>query len=133
MAEYSMKLCPYSCLRSRKTDLTVWYKKYNILLRYRVIDWRMFAMKNKKMIFFLCGSVIIIMLVCVIVFSKMIQYMNQQNDDALHEVGELYMKEMSNQISSHFTSVMDLRISRQLVPEHHLNRWRNLIRHLLMR
>lgn len=56
-------------------------------------------MKNKKMIFFLCGSVIIIMLVCVIVFSKMIQYMNQQNDDALHEVGELYMKEMSNQIS----------------------------------
>lgn len=70
-------------------------------------------MKNKKMIFFLCGSVIIIMLVCVIVFSKMIQYMNQQNDDALHEVGELYMKEMSNQISSHFTSVMDLRISMQ--------------------
>ena len=51
-------------------------------------------MKNKKMIFFLCG-------------------MNQQNADALHEVGELYMKEMSNQISSHFTSVMDLRISMQ--------------------
>lgn len=70
-------------------------------------------MKNKRMIFFLCGSVIIIMLVCVIVFSKMIQYMNQQNDDAMHEVGELYMKEMSNQISSHFTSVMDLRISMQ--------------------
>ena len=40
-------------------------------------------MKNKKMIFFLCGSVIIIMLVCVIVFSKMIQYMNQQNDGGI--------------------------------------------------
>lgn len=68
-------------------------------------------MKNKRKIFFLGGSVIIIMFVCVIVFSKMIQYMNAQNDDAMYEVGELYMKEMSNQISSYFTSVMDLRIS----------------------
>lgn len=70
-------------------------------------------MKNKRKIFFLGGSVIIMMLICVIIFSKMIQYMNEQNDDAMHEIGELYMKEMSNQISSHFTSVMDLRISMQ--------------------
>lgn len=68
-------------------------------------------MKNKRKIFFLGGSVIIMMLICVIVFSKMIQYMDEQNDDAMYEVGELYMKEMSNQISSHFTSIMDLRIS----------------------
>ena len=53
---------------------------------------------KKKTIRFLWSSLLSILVVCVGVFVGMTHYMAKQNEDAMNEVGEMYMSEMSRQL-----------------------------------
>lgn len=66
---------------------------------------------KKKTIRFLWSSLLSILVVCVGVFVGMTHYMAKQNEDAMNEVGEMYMSEMSRQLQRHFASIIDLRLT----------------------
>ncbi len=66
---------------------------------------------KKKTIRFLWSSLLSILVVCVGVFVGMTHYMAKQNEDAMNEVGEIYMSEMSRQLQRHFASIIDLRLT----------------------
>lgn len=70
-------------------------------------------MKSKRVLYLLAGGMLVFVLLCITVFYQMIKHMNAQNEDTMNEVNNLYMNEVSNQISSHFASVIDLRIDMQ--------------------
>lgn len=70
-------------------------------------------MKSKRVLYLLGGGMIVFVLLCVIVFFNMIKRMNVQNEDTMNDVNNLYMREVSNQINSHFESVIALRTDMQ--------------------
>ncbi len=66
-------------------------------------------MKNKTTQF-LIASLIGVALLCVCVFSFFAVHMSTRSAEAINEVGTLYMSRMSQQTSSHFESVIGLRL-----------------------
>ena len=60
---------------------------------------------------FLIGSFIGLSLFSVVVFILLGLYMNQKSSDTIHEVGDIYMAGMGEQLSRHFETVIDLRFS----------------------
>lgn len=60
---------------------------------------------------FLVASIVLIALLCVVIFSVMAVYMNQESMEAISEVGSIYMSGMSEQVSLHFKSVINLRLA----------------------
>ena len=67
-------------------------------------------MKNKTTRF-LSASIIIIFVLCVAVFSYLAYYMNRQSTETINEVGTIYMTGMSERISIHFRTTIELRLS----------------------
>ncbi|MEY8260232.1 response regulator [Oscillospiraceae bacterium 50-60] len=66
---------------------------------------------NKKTLRFLMVSLIAVSILCVCIFSFLAFYMNQRSGETINSVGEIYMSGMSQQISKHFETTMDLRLS----------------------
>ncbi len=60
---------------------------------------------------FLRTSLVIILLLCLLMFSFLAVFMNFQSRETMNEVGTLYMSGMSEQISLHFQTVVGLRLS----------------------
>ncbi len=67
-------------------------------------------MRNKT-IRFLTVSLISVSLLCAAIFSFLAVCMNRRNAEAIREVGGIYMSGMSEQISLHFGTTMNLRLS----------------------
>ncbi len=59
---------------------------------------------------FLTVSLIVISIVCVCIFSFLAVYMNRKSADTIEEVGKIYMDGMSQQISLHFSTTIELRL-----------------------
>lgn len=60
---------------------------------------------------FLIVSLIIIISICVGTFTWQVREMNDKSSETINEVGEIYMEGMSNQITMHFGTIMELRLS----------------------
>ncbi|MCI8442461.1 MAG: response regulator [Provencibacterium sp.] len=60
---------------------------------------------------FLMISLILVSVLCIIVFLFLAVYMNKQSLDTISQVGTIYMSGMSKQLSSHFETTIDLRLS----------------------
>ena len=72
-------------------------------------------MKNKTTRFLL-GSLIGVVLLCVGVFTFFSLHMSAQSSRAINEVGTLYMSSMSQQISIHFESIINLQLAEPSPP-----------------
>ncbi len=59
----------------------------------------------------LIGSIIFVIILCVIVFTTQTVRMNRKSAETIGEIGEVYMSGMSRQAASHFDTIMDLRLS----------------------
>jgi len=57
---------------------------------------------------FLWISLVCILILCIGVFTWITLYMIDENDKTISEVGEIYMSEMGQQISLHFSTLIDL-------------------------
>lgn len=66
---------------------------------------------SKKTLRFLTVSLIAVSLFCVCIFFFLAFYMSLQSGDTIGNVGKIYMSGMSQQISLHFETTMDLRLS----------------------
>ncbi len=66
---------------------------------------------NNKTSRFLRISLILILLLCLLMFSFLAFFMNTQSRKTINEVGNLYMSGMSEQISLHFQTTVGLRLS----------------------
>lgn len=66
---------------------------------------------EKRNTHFLVGSFICVLLLCIAIFTAMTVYMRNESSEAMQNVGEIYMKETSNQLRRHFNSVIELRLS----------------------
>ena len=66
-------------------------------------------MKNKTTRF-LAVSLIGVALLCVCVFSFLAIHMGGRSSRTINEVGSLYMSSMSQQISTHFESIIDIQM-----------------------
>lgn len=60
---------------------------------------------------FLIGSFIVILILGMVVFSVLGIYMNRKSAQTIHEVGEIYMAGMGEQLSKHFENIIELRFS----------------------
>ncbi|MBD5521050.1 MAG: response regulator, partial [Lachnospiraceae bacterium] len=60
---------------------------------------------------FLIVSLIIVILICIGNFTWQVREMNDKSSETINEVGEIYMEGMSKQITMHFGTIMELRLS----------------------
>ncbi|MCI9363902.1 MAG: response regulator [Oscillospiraceae bacterium] len=60
---------------------------------------------------FLIGSLIALLILGMVVFSVLGIYMNRKSSETIHEVGEIYMTGMGNQLARHFENIIQLRFS----------------------
>ncbi len=63
---------------------------------------------RKKTNRFLRISLIIIVVACIAIFSWMCNYMLEKNKIAMNQVCQIYISEMSDQLETHFTSIVEL-------------------------
>ncbi len=59
---------------------------------------------------FFTFSVFSVLLVCTIVFSWAIVYMQKQTESSVEDISNIYMEEVSFQIQQKFASIIDLRL-----------------------
>ena len=64
--------------------------------------------KTKK---FLLASTCSLLLLCVVIFLWVSIYMSARSEDAISEIGMIYMSEMSRQLQQKFDAVVSLRVS----------------------
>lgn len=67
-------------------------------------------MRNKTTQF-LIMSLILVITLCIGTFAFQVKDMNKKSSDTMNEVGEIYMAGMSEQITLHFGTIMELRLS----------------------
>ncbi|MCI8525409.1 MAG: response regulator [Oscillospiraceae bacterium] len=60
---------------------------------------------------FLWLSVIAVSLACIFVFGFLAIFMNRRSESAVNEVGAMYMSSMSEQVSMHFETMIQLRLA----------------------
>ncbi len=63
-------------------------------------------MKN-KIKHFLTGSLVGVCLVCIVAFAALTLYLNRQNDQAVTQLGNIYMSNINDRISKHFDAISD--------------------------
>ncbi len=63
-------------------------------------------MKN-KIKHFLTGSLAGVCLVCIVAFAALTLYLNWQNDQAVTQLGNIYMSNINDRISKHFDAISD--------------------------
>lgn len=68
-------------------------------------------MKNHNTTRFLKVSLICVVALCVLVFANLAVFMDKQSAKTINQVGSLYMQSMCEQISRHFETTIDLRLS----------------------
>ena len=59
---------------------------------------------------FLLASLFAISILCVVVFTCLTALINHQSAAAIRQIGQIYMSGMSQQISLHFGTTIDLRL-----------------------
>ena len=60
---------------------------------------------------FLIGSLIALLILGMVVFSVLGIYMNRKSSETIHEVGEIYMTGMGDQLARHFENIIQPRFS----------------------
>lgn len=68
-------------------------------------------MKNHRTPRFLKISLICVTVLCVIVFSYLVFFMDRQSAKTINQVGSLYMQNMCEQISRHFETTIEMRLN----------------------
>ncbi len=68
------------------------------------------SMRNKT-INFLMSSLILVLLLCVLIFVSLGTMTARESADAIEEIGSFYMAGMSQKITSHFSTIVELRLS----------------------
>lgn len=63
-------------------------------------------MKN-KMKHFLTGSLVGVCLVCVAAFAALAFYLNWQSDQAVTQLGNIYMSNINDRVSKHFDAISE--------------------------
>ncbi len=63
-------------------------------------------MRN-KIKHFLVGSLASVCIVCIVVFAVLAVYLNRQNEQAITQLGNIYMSNINDRISKHFGSISD--------------------------
>ncbi len=66
---------------------------------------------GKKVVRFLRFSVIIIVVVCVLIFSFFVLFMNYKSSEAMNDIGSVYMSQMSERISLHFDTTIESKLT----------------------
>lgn len=66
---------------------------------------------RNKTIRFLCVSLVSVTVLCMIVFLYFAVHMNHQSSDTISKIGRVYMSNMSEQVASHFETIIELRLS----------------------
>ena len=56
---------------------------------------------------FLTGSLIAVCVVCIAAFAALTLYLNEQNDQAVTQLGNIYMSNINERISKHFDAISD--------------------------
>lgn len=67
--------------------------------------------KQHKITHFLKNSMVLVIIVCIAVFTFLTLYINKQSDNTINEVGGTYMASMNERISKHFSTMIDLRLT----------------------
>lgn len=67
--------------------------------------------KQHKIIHFLRESMVIIAIVCIGIFASLTVYINSQSEKTINQVGSIYMANMNDRISKHFSTMIDLRLT----------------------
>ncbi len=60
---------------------------------------------------FLTGSFILVLLLCILIFSFFASYMNRQSSETISEVGTFYMTGMNEQITLHFQTTIEMHLA----------------------
>lgn len=68
-------------------------------------------MKNNQIIRFLTVSLVLIFVLCVFIFSFLAVFINQKGEQTISEIGTAYMSSMSEQVSLHFQTTIQLRLA----------------------
>ncbi len=56
---------------------------------------------------FLVGSLASVCIICIIAFAALIVYLNRQNEQAVTQLGNIYMSNINDRISKHFDAISD--------------------------
>ncbi len=56
---------------------------------------------------FLVGSLVSVCIVCIVAFATLIVYLNRQNEQAVTQLGNIYMSNINERISKHFDAISD--------------------------
>lgn len=73
-------------------------------------SWRKHMKKNHTT-YFLIGSLILVLAICIAVFVFQTKNMNRKSAGTMNEIGETYMEGMSQQIAMHFGTIMEMKLS----------------------
>ena len=68
-------------------------------------------MKNNRIIHFLTISIVLIFVLCVFIFSFLAIFINRRGEDTINKIGTAYMTSMSEQVSLHFKTTIQLRLA----------------------
>ncbi len=68
-------------------------------------------MKKNRVIHFLTVSIVLIFVLCVFIFSFLAIFVNRKGENTINNIGTAYMSSMSEQISMHFKTTIQLRLS----------------------
>jgi|GEM_PF-3818818 hypothetical protein len=63
-------------------------------------------MRN-KIKHFLVGSLVSVCIVCLVAFTALAVYLNHQNEQAVTDLGNIYMSNINDRISKHFKTISD--------------------------
>lgn len=66
---------------------------------------------NQKAPRYLLVSFVLLMIFSILVFNVLSNFMNRKSEEAVYEVGSLYMQGLGNQLSKHFESTIEIRFS----------------------
>ncbi len=64
-------------------------------------------MTKNKIKHFLVGSLASVCVVCIVAFIALTAYLNRQNDQAVTQLGNIYMSNINERISKHFDAISD--------------------------
>ncbi len=67
--------------------------------------------KQNKTAHFLMASLAIVCVFCIGIFSFLAIYTTKHNEETINHVGSIYMANMNDRISKHFSTMVDLRLS----------------------
>ena len=67
-------------------------------------------MKDKKIVGFLRNSLIVVIAVCILVFTGVTVLMTRMTQEVVRDISDIYMEEMNIQLQQKFQSIIELRL-----------------------